>query len=92
VGNVPNTTQAQVFPIVIPVRSGVGVPAIAQVTTRIDPQGQIDVGELTPGVYQMRIQGPNQEGQGRVALVEVNANSTRTLDLSAPSRDMAPEA
>jgi hypothetical protein len=52
-----------VFPILIPVRSGVGRPAIAQVTTRIDPQGQIDVGGgLTPGVYQMRVQDPNQEG------------------------------
>ena len=52
-----------------------------------DQQGQIDVGGLTPGLYQVRLAGPNQEGH--VALVEVTANSARTLDLSAPSRDMA---
>jgi hypothetical protein len=42
---------------------------------------------LTPGTYEVRLAGPNQEG--RAALVEVSANSTRTLDLSAPSREMA---
>jgi hypothetical protein len=55
--------------------------------TRFDQQGQIDVGGLTPGVYQIRLPVLNQEG--RTALVQVDANSARTLDLSAPTRDMA---
>jgi hypothetical protein len=58
-----------------------------QISTRFDQQGQIDVGGLTPGLYQVRLAGPNQDGHA--ALVEVNANSARTLDLSTPSRDMA---
>ena len=38
-------------------------------------------------MYQVRLAGPNQEGHS--ALVEVTANSARTVDLSVPSRDMA---
>jgi hypothetical protein len=88
VNNGSNTPPAPVFPIVQQVTSGAGGQNFAQVTTHIDQQGQIDVGGLTPGVYQIRLAGgPGQEGHA--ALVEVNANSTRTLDLSAPSRDMA---
>jgi hypothetical protein len=60
---------------------------LVQISTRFDQQGQVDVGGLTPGLYQVRLAGPNQEGH--VALVEVTANSARTLDLSTPSRDMA---
>jgi hypothetical protein len=87
VGNGPNTPPVQVFPIVQQVSSGAGGQNFAQVTTRFDQQGQIDVGGLTPGVYQVRLAGPNQEGHA--AMVEVTANSTRTVDLSTPSRDMA---
>ena len=52
-----------------------------------DP-GQIDIGGLTPGVYQIRMAGPNQDGRA-AALVEVSANSARTLDMTAPARDLA---
>jgi hypothetical protein len=45
------------------------------------------VGGLTPGLYQIRLSGPNREGH--VALVEVSASSARTVDLSGPSHDMA---
>jgi hypothetical protein len=83
--NVPNAPPA--FPIVQQVNSGGVGPNFVQISTRFDQQGQIDVGGLTPGLYQVRLAGPNQEGH--VALVEVSANSARTLDLSAPSRDMA---
>jgi Carboxypeptidase regulatory-like domain len=87
VSNGPNANPAQAFPIVQQISSGAGGQNFAQVTTRFDQQGQIDVGGLTPGVYQVRLAGPNQEGHA--AVVEVSASSTRTLDLSAPSRDMA---
>jgi hypothetical protein len=87
VSNGLNTPPMQAFPIVQQISSGGSGQNLIQTTTRFDQQGQIDVGGLTPGVYQVRLAGPNQEGHA--AVVEVNANSTRTLDLSTPSRDMA---
>jgi hypothetical protein len=80
--------QAPVFPMVQQITAGGtafsgGLP----VTTRQDAQGQFDVGGLTPGLYQVRLAGQNQEDHS--TLVELTTNSTRTLDLSAPSRDMA---
>jgi hypothetical protein len=79
------------FPIVQQISSGGGGPNFVQTTTHFDQQGQIDVGGLTPGLYQVRLAGPNQDGpnQARTALVEVTANSARTLDMTAPSRDLA---
>ncbi len=79
--------NGQVFPIVQPMSSGGGMPGLIQTTMRVDGQGQVDVGGLTPGVYQIRLAGPGQEGRGTV--VEVNANSMRTVDMSAPPHDMA---
>ena len=87
VNNGPNTPPVQAFPIIQQVNSGGGGPNFVQISTRFDQQGQIDVGGLTPGLYQVRLAGPNQEGH--VAMVEVTANSARTVDLSTPSRDMA---
>jgi protocatechuate 3,4-dioxygenase beta subunit len=88
VSNGPNASPGQAFPIIQQVNSaGGGGPNFVQLSTRFDQQGQIDVGGLTPGLYQVRLAGPNQEGH--IALVEVTANSARTLDLSTPSRDMA---
>jgi hypothetical protein len=86
VSNGPNTPPVQTFPIIQQVNPGGGGPNFVQISTRFD-QGQVDVGGLTPGLYQVRLAGPNQEGH--VAMVEVSANSARTLDLSTPSRDMA---
>jgi hypothetical protein len=83
----PNSPPVQTFPIVQQVNSGGGGPNFVQISTRFDQEGQIDVGGLTPGLYQVRLAGPNQEGHA--ALVEVSANSARTVDLSTPSRDMA---
>jgi hypothetical protein len=84
----PNASpRPMTFPIVQQISSGAAGPSFVQITTRFDQQGQIDVGGLTPGLYQVRLAGPNQEGH--VALVEVSANSARTVDMSAPARDMA---
>jgi Carboxypeptidase regulatory-like domain len=82
-----NNAPAPTVPIVQQIGTGGGGQNFVQVTTRMDQSGQIDVGGLTPGVYQVRLAGPNQEGHS--ALVDVTANSARTLDLTAPSRDMA---
>jgi hypothetical protein len=87
VNNGPNTPPVQAFPVIQPISSDAG-PGFVQTSTRYDQQQNlIDVGGLTPGTYQVRLAGPNQEGHS--AVVEVGANSSRTLDLNAPPRDMA---
>ena len=86
VSNGPNQPVQQAFPIVQPMGSGGG--GFVQTTTRVDGPGQIDIGGLTPGIYQIRMAGPNQDGRA-AALVEVSANSARTLDMTAPARDLA---
>jgi protocatechuate 3,4-dioxygenase beta subunit len=76
------------FPIVQPIAaSGSGLSGTLPVTTHQDAQGQFDIGGLTPGLYQVRLAGPNQDDHS--TLVDVAANSARTIDLSVPSRDMA---
>ncbi len=87
VNNAPNAPAVQTFPMIQQVNSGGGASTFVPISTHFDQQGQIDVGGLTPGLYQIRLSGPNQEGH--VALVEVSASSARTVDLSGPSHDMA---
>jgi hypothetical protein len=85
--NGPNTSAMPAFPLIQQMSPGAG-QTFVQATTRYDQRsGEIDVGGLTPGMYQVRLAGPNQEGHS--AVVEVSANSTRTLDLNAPAGDMA---
>ena len=86
IANGANTPSQQAIPLIQQMNGGGGQNFI-QTNMHFDAQGQIDVGGLTPGVYQVRLAGPNMEGHA--AMVEVTANSARTLDLSAPSRDMA---
>jgi len=86
VSNGPNHEGPQAIPIVQQVNPGGAGQGFIQ-TIRSDAQGQFDVGGLTPGVYQVRMAGPNQDG--RAAMVEVSANSARTLDMTAPSSDLA---
>jgi len=81
-----NNGPVRAFPIIQQINQGGGGPGFVQTTTRFEGQGQIDVGGLTPGVYQVRLAGYQE---GHTALVEVGANSTRTLDMSAPPLDMA---
>jgi hypothetical protein len=74
-------------PMVQRVSPGAFGGGFVQTSVHFDSDGQVDVGGLTPGTYQVRLMGPNQDG--RTALVEVTANSVRTVDMSSPSRDMA---
>jgi hypothetical protein len=74
-------------PMIQRVAPGAFGGGFVQTNVQYDTQGDVDMGGLTPGTYQVRLTGPNQDG--RMALVEVSANSVRTLDMSAPSRDMA---
>jgi len=86
-GNGPNSPPMPAFPLIQQISPG-GGPNFVQTTTRYDQRsGEIDVGGLTPGTYQVRLAGPNQEGH--TAVVEVGANSTRTVDLNSPPSDMA---
>ncbi|MGH9595349.1 MAG: hypothetical protein ACRD3K_00985, partial [Edaphobacter sp.] len=85
VDNGPNTPPVRAFPIVQQINPGRG-PGFMQVTTRFQGQNQIDIGGLTPGVYQIRLAGPNQQGDS--SMVEVTANSARTLDMNTPPSDM----
>ena len=58
--------------------SGNGLSGIAMSTG----QGQLDVGGLSPGTY--RVQAQDENGRpGRSTIVEVTANSARTIDLAA---------
>lgn len=82
----PPPPAPQPVPMIQKVNSGFG-GGFVQTSMRFDSQGEVDVGGLTPGVYQVRLMGPNQDG--RTALVEVGENSARTVDLNSPSRDMA---
>jgi hypothetical protein len=75
----------QSFPMVQPV-GGFG-QGPTNMTSGSDRPGEFDVGGLTPGMYEVTMRGPNQSGHA--TLVEVTANSARTLDLSAPPHDMA---
>jgi Carboxypeptidase regulatory-like domain len=79
----------QTFPMVQQVASGLSNSSFIDVsgTSHRDSQGQFDVGGLTPGLYQVRLAGPNQDTH--FTMVELTANSARTLDLSVPSHDMA---
>jgi hypothetical protein len=83
----PNTPSQQAIPLVQRIAPGDAGQGFAQTSMHFDGQGQIDIGGLTPGLYQVRLTGPNQEGHS--AMVEVTANSTRTLDLNAASHDLA---
>ena len=85
--NAPNNPPIPAFPLVQQIGAGGGANFIQTITRYDQRSGEMDVGGLTPGTYQVRLAGPNQESHS--AVVEVSANSTRTVDLNAPPRDMA---
>jgi Carboxypeptidase regulatory-like domain len=82
-----NSRQGQAFPIVEEINAGSTGPRPISISTRRDSQGQFDVSGLTPGLYRVRLGGPGQGGQS--TMVDVTANSVRTVDLGAPSNDIA---
>lgn len=79
--------QGQAFPMVEEIAPGSDGPRAIPITTRRDSQGQFDVSGLTPGLYQVRLVTPGQERH--TTMVEVTANSVRTLDLGAPPSNIA---
>jgi hypothetical protein len=81
----PPPPAPQPMPMIQKMNSGFG-GGFVQTSMHFDSQGGVDVGGLTPGIYQVRLMGPNQDG--RTVVVEVSGNSARTLDLNSASRDM----
>ncbi len=102
VANVPSGSQSgpnapppppapQPVPMIQKMNSGFG-GGFVQTSMHFDSQGEVDVGGLTPGVYQVRLVGAYDNGPavgGRTAVVQVGANSARTVDLNVPPQDMA---
>jgi hypothetical protein len=82
-----NGRAASVFPFVERLTPGGDSNlSFTPVSVNINPQGQIDVGGLAPGLYQIRLQG--QGSDSRPSLVAVASGTVRTVDFDAPS-DMA---
>jgi hypothetical protein len=84
----PNETTPQgratpYFPRIERVGSGIGGPV--PVSTTSSAQGQIDVGGLSPGLYQIRLENQNQES--RVAVVQVTASGARTVDFNSSAEE-----
>jgi hypothetical protein len=79
--------QGQAFPMVEEITPDSSGSRAVSVTTRRDPQGEFDVSGLTPGLYQVRLMIPGE--QGRSTIVDVKSNSVRTLDLGVPPSDIA---
>jgi hypothetical protein len=73
------------FPVVERVdASGIGMAAAIPNRSR---NGQMDVGGLAPGLYRIRMAGPNQERESK--LIEIRPGDTRTVDASSATSDMA---
>ncbi len=78
----PTTLSAQrgqVFPSVERIASD-GVPFV-NTSVQIDPQGQIDIGGLSPGLY--RVTSPGSGGSQTPSFIRVPSGASRSLDLSA---------
>lgn len=75
--------RAVFYPVVERVVPGGNNFAFMPVSVNVNSQGQVDIGGLAPGLYQIRMQG--QGSDNRTSLVEVSAGSTRTLEIGAPS-------
>jgi hypothetical protein len=82
---VPPPPAPQAVPMVQRVNSSGGGGGFVQTTMHFDSQGEVDVGGLTPGVYQVRLSGQ----EGRAALVEVSPNGVKTVDMNSPPDGMA---
>ncbi|HEY6376507.1 MAG TPA: carboxypeptidase-like regulatory domain-containing protein [Edaphobacter sp.] len=75
-----------VFQRVLPGGGG-GFGGLMPIVASAPQAGQTEVSGLSPGTYQVRLQGPN--GAPRTAMVEVTTGSVRTLDMTAISSSTA---
>jgi Carboxypeptidase regulatory-like domain len=79
----PNLRSNPIFPVVERMVPGGNNFAFMPVSVNVNSQGQVDIGGLAPGLYQIRMQGQGLDN--RTSLVEVSAGSTRTVEIGAPS-------
>ena len=82
-----NGRPSPIFPVVARIGPGGNNFGFTPVTMSVDSRGQIDIGGLAPGLYQIRMQGQGMDNRAS-SLVEVSPGSTHTLEIGAPS-DMA---
>ena len=75
------------FPVVERIDSTGGPIGFAQTSARTGPQGQIDVGGLSPGTYRVRFQGQNQDS--RTAVVTLTEGTSRAIDFTAAAEAMS---
>src|ERR1700677_425877 len=82
-GNSAGGRGTTIFPVVQQIIPGSAGQNVIPVTMQTDPQGQVDIGGLAPGTYNVRVSGPNQENGS--SIVDVAAGSVRTLDFASAS-------
>jgi hypothetical protein len=71
-------------PMVQQIIPGVG-QTFVPVSVHTDSQGEMDIGGLAPGLYQVRASGFGQ--QGVPSLVDLTSGPAHTLDLNSPSNE-----
>lgn len=81
----PDSHRGPSFPVVERVDAGGG--GMASIIPNRSGDGGMDVGGLAPGVYRVRMAGPNQERETR--LIEVRPGDSRVIDASAATSDVA---
>ncbi|MBS1822018.1 MAG: carboxypeptidase regulatory-like domain-containing protein [Acidobacteria bacterium] len=74
-------------PIVEQIDAGGGNAGFAQTSATAGPEGQIDIGGLSPGTYRIRLQGQNQDS--RTAVVTLAEGASRTINFSAAAEAMS---
>jgi hypothetical protein len=74
------------FPIIERIDNG-GGRGVSLTSSSTGPQGMIDIGGLSPGTYRVTLQGPGRAG--RSTIVQIQAGSSRTVDLSEPASNLA---
>lgn len=75
--------NAQPWPIIQQVNQAALPGGFMQESIHRNAQGQFDVDGLTPGLYQVRINGP--DGQVRMSLVHVTADGSPTVNFDTAS-------
>ncbi|MEO6982679.1 MAG: carboxypeptidase-like regulatory domain-containing protein [Edaphobacter sp.] len=79
----PIGRRMPMIPLIQRIGLGAGVQPFASVSFQRNAAGQIDVGGLAPGLYQVRVGSPGQDTHSSV--VRISSGSGQTLDLDEAS-------
>jgi hypothetical protein len=82
---VPGSPRIPSFPVVE--RIDAGGAGMASAIPNRGADGRMDLGGLAPGIYRVRMAGPNQERETR--LIEVRAGDSRVIDTSSAAANVA---